>query len=66
MEIVLNGERREVPDGCSVLELLEFLKLEPSRVAVEVDREIVKAARWAETMLKPDAKVEIVHFVGGG
>ncbi len=66
MRIVLNGESREIPDGCSVLELLEFLGLEPSRVAVEVDREIVKAARWAETALKPDAKVEIVHFVGGG
>jgi thiamine biosynthesis protein ThiS len=66
MPIVLNGERRDVPRGCSVLELLEFLQLEPSRVAVEVDREIVKAARWAETLLKPDAKVEIVHFVGGG
>jgi len=66
MPIVLNGERRDVPLGCSVIELLDFLRLEPSRVAVEVDGEIVKAARWAETLLKPDAKVEIVHFVGGG
>jgi len=66
MEIVLNGERREVPEGCTVLELLRLLQLDSSRVAVEVDREIVRAPQWAETRLKPGAKVEIVHFVGGG
>lgn len=66
MEVTVNGERRTVPDGTTVLGLLQLLELDPSRVAVELDREIVKASRWAETRLRPDARVEIVQFVGGG
>jgi len=66
MEVIVNGERRTIPEGTTVLGLLQLLGLEPSRVAVELDREIVKAPRWAETQLCPGAKVEIVQFVGGG
>ena len=66
MEIVLNGDARDVPDGCTLAGLLELLELDPSRVAVELNREIIKPPRWPETILQPDAQVEIVMFVGGG
>jgi thiamine biosynthesis protein ThiS len=65
-EIVLNGEVRQVENGATVQELLLSLGIDPARVAVELDREILKPGRWAETVLGPGAKLEIVHFVGGG
>jgi sulfur carrier protein len=66
IEIVLNGERRAAREGQSVLGLLEELQLDPARVAVELDRRILKQPLWAETMLRAGAEVEIVQFVGGG
>ena len=66
IEIVVNGESRAIPAGQSILELLHRLQLDPARVAVELDRRIVKQPRWAETVLEPGAQVEIVQFVGGG
>ncbi|OYW08679.1 MAG: thiamine biosynthesis protein ThiS [Acidobacteriia bacterium 12-62-4] len=65
-EIVLNGESRSVAEGSTVLSLLGELGIPAQRVAVELDRVILKPATWGETRLRPGAKVEIVHFVGGG
>jgi thiamine biosynthesis protein ThiS len=42
MQVVINGESRCVPTGQSILELLESLRINPARVAVELDRRIVK------------------------
>jgi sulfur carrier protein len=66
IEIVLNGEPRTAPEGQTVLGLLEQLRLDPSRVAVELNRRIVKQPRWADTVLQPGAEIEVVQFVGGG
>ena len=66
IDIVLNGEPRTAPEGQTVLGLLEQLQLDPSRVAVELDRRIVKQPRWADTVLRPGAEIEVVQFVGGG
>ena len=66
MNIVVNGEPRTVPEGCTLTGLLELLGIDSSRVAIELDREIVKAHLWPETVLRPGSAVEIVMFVGGG
>jgi len=66
MEIVVNGERRMAPEGQTILGLLRELGLEPTRVAVEYDRKIVKQAVWPETVLHAGSQLEIVEFVGGG
>ncbi|HUQ93045.1 MAG TPA: sulfur carrier protein ThiS [Bryobacteraceae bacterium] len=66
MEIVVNGEPRRAPDGCTLLELLQALAIEPSRIAIELNGEIVKKAQWPEVRVPPNATLEIVHFVGGG
>ena len=66
IEIVVNGEPRTCPEGQTILGLLQQLELDPARVAVELDRRIVKQPRWAETVLQPGAQLEIVQFVGGG
>jgi sulfur carrier protein len=64
--IIVNGEERTEPQGRTVLELLHALGLDPSRVAVELDRRIIRQPRWAATTLDDGARLEIVQFVGGG
>ena len=66
IEIFLNGEKREVIDGMTLLELICSLGLAPQRLAIEHNLQIVKRERWADGSLSEGDKVEIVHFVGGG
>jgi thiamine biosynthesis protein ThiS len=66
IEIVLNGEPRRVPAGLSLDHLLVFLEVDPSRVAVERNREIVRKPSWSETSVEPGDQIEVVWFVGGG
>ena len=66
VNIVVNGEARTAREGQTILGLLEDLQIDPSRVAIELNRRILKQPLWAETVLRPDAEVEIVQFVGGG
>ena len=66
IEILVNGKAASVPQGQTVLGLLESLGIKPDRVAVELDRRIVKQGEWSATELRAGAEVEIVHFVGGG
>jgi len=65
-QVRVNGELRSVPAGASIFDLLRMLELEPSRVAVEVDRRIIKQTEWASAKLTGGMTVEIVQFVGGG
>jgi len=66
MHIILNGEMRQVADGRTVRQLLDELQITATRVAVEVNLEIVPKAHYAERALQDGDKIEIVHFVGGG
>jgi len=66
IEIVVNGEARTIAPGETILGLLRELNLDPARVAVELNRRIVKQPAWAATELEQGAEVEIVQFVGGG
>jgi thiamine biosynthesis protein ThiS len=66
VQVIVNGEHREVGSGETVSGLLKSLEIEPDRVAVELDRRIVKRAQWEETFLRDGAQLEIVQFVGGG
>jgi sulfur carrier protein len=66
IEILLNGAPRRAADGQTVLGLLDELQIDPARVAIELDRRILKQPLWAQTVLHPGAEIEIVQFVGGG
>jgi sulfur carrier protein len=66
MQILVNGEPREVPGGTTVRGLVELLGLTDGPVAVERNREVVPRAEHASTELGAGDVVEIVHFVGGG
>jgi thiazole synthase len=64
--IIVNGEPRRVPRGISVADLALELGLEPSRVAVERNLEIVPRSTLAQVMVEDGDDYEIVTFVGGG
>jgi thiamine biosynthesis protein ThiS len=66
IEVAINGEIRSIPNGQTIRQLLELLQLDLARVAVELDRRIVKPHDWASTPVATGARLEIVQFVGGG
>jgi sulfur carrier protein len=66
MQITLNGEERCFPAGTTLYGLVEALKLEPERVAIELNRIIVRRDLWMGTVVESGAEIEIVMFVGGG
>jgi thiazole synthase len=64
--ITVNGEHRRVPAGITVAELALELGLEPTRVAVERNLEIVPRSTLGEVKIEDGDDFEIVTFVGGG
>lgn len=66
IEIRLNGESRRIPAGTTVAGLLQLLEIQGDRVAVELNRSIVRRPDWETAAIGQDAAVEVVHFVGGG
>jgi sulfur carrier protein len=66
IQVVLNGEPRSVPAGLTVDRLLLFLQMDPSRVAVELNRTIVRKPDWPSVEVHQGAQLEVVWFVGGG
>ena len=66
MRVYINGESREVQGNPSLADLITQLDLPAARIAVELNREVVRRGDWGETVLHDDDRIEIVHFVGGG
>jgi thiazole synthase len=64
--IRVNGEHRRVPGGISIVEMVNGLGLDPLRVAVERNLEIVPRSMLGEVRVEDGDDYEIVHFVGGG
>jgi thiazole synthase len=64
--IRVNGEHRRVPGDISVTDLLNELGLDPQRVAVERNLDIVPRGTLEQVMVEDGDDYEIVHFVGGG
>jgi sulfur carrier protein len=66
MQVRLNGELREIPDGLTVAGLLAHLGVKAQRVAVEVNETVVTKDRYDAQAIGQGDSVEIVAFVGGG
>ncbi len=66
MKIRLNGVDRDVPEGCTVGDLLAELALKPEGVAVALDRRVVPRTEHAFVRLTTGADVEVLRAVGGG
>jgi thiamine biosynthesis protein ThiS len=64
--VQVNGEDKELSEGTLLSELITQLDLPVQRVAVELNRAVVRRLEWATTELHPGDRIEIVHFVGGG
>lgn len=66
MEITVNGAQRQVPEHTSAAQLLEIMEFTGKRVAMEVNLEIVPRSEYAQHILNPGDRVEIVQAIGGG
>jgi thiamine biosynthesis protein ThiS len=66
MKVFVNGDERDLGGATSLAELITLLDLPAARIAIELNREVVRRSDWGSTMLKDDDRIEIVHFVGGG
>ena len=66
IKVSVNGESRAVPEGLYLDSLLALLTIDAGRVAVELNRRIVRKADWPTTPIEDGATLEIVTFVGGG
>jgi thiamine biosynthesis protein ThiS len=64
--IRVNGESRQLPAGLSVAGMLTAIGVDPAKVAVERNREIVPRSLLGEVRAEDGDEYEIVHFVGGG
>jgi sulfur carrier protein len=66
VKLTVNGEPRELPDGTTVRDLLQSMRLDPRYLAAEVNRQVIPRARHAEHVLQADDVIEVVTLVGGG
>jgi thiazole synthase len=66
LSVRVNGEHRRVPGGMSVAEMVGQLGLDPLRVAVERNLEVIPRSTLGQVSVEDGDDFEIVHFVGGG
>jgi thiamine biosynthesis protein ThiS len=66
MTLEINGEPRSISPVSNVRELLQLLSISEERVAVELNRKIIRRSDWERTAVSNLDRVEIVQFVGGG
>ena len=66
ISVNVNGEPRSIAEGSSIAAMLEAIGLDPRKVAVEHNLEVVPRSTLAEVRVNDGDSFEIVHFVGGG
>ena len=66
MELTVNGKKRTVTDRATITTLLEELQINPLRVAVQLNRKIMKRELYEQTPLKAGDVLEIITFMAGG
>ncbi len=66
IKVYVNGDSKVIEDDVNLEELVESLDLAEERVAVEVNKDVVRRKDWCRLRIRNNDKVEIIHFVGGG
>lgn len=66
MKIFINGEGKEIPGEVRLSELLSLFGLPTQRIAIELNREVVRRQEWENISVKDADRIEVIHFVGGG
>ena len=64
--IHLNGEARDIPAETDLVSLLEVFSLPSKRVAIELNKRVIRRSDWPSTQVCEGDNLEVVHFVGGG
>jgi thiamine biosynthesis protein ThiS len=66
MQVTINGEKRELAANLSISEMLKNLELPSERVAIELNKQVVRKKDWENIKVNDADKIEVIHFVGGG
>jgi len=66
INVIINGKPHDIEEGISILSLLRLLDIDPGRVAIEYNRDIVERDRFSSIHLRENDRLEIINFVGGG
>lgn len=66
MQININGEATQLTDSATLSQLAQSLGLNLTKVAIEINGEIIPKSRYDKTSLLPGDQVEVVQFIGGG
>jgi sulfur carrier protein len=64
--IVLNGEKHEIDSEVTLDRLLDLFSLPRQRVAIELNKAVVRRQDWETTQVNDADAIEVIHFVGGG
>ena len=66
MKVFVNGETQEIAENFNLTALLKHFSLPEERIAIELNKEVVRKKDWANIKINDADKIEIIHFVGGG
>lgn len=66
MKVFINGETKEITSQLNLSELLKLFSLPQERIAIELNREVVRKKDWETIQVSDGDKLEVIHFVGGG
>jgi len=66
MEIILNGDKKQIENQSTILLLLDSLKINKEHAALMINGNIIPSSNWDSHLLKENDEVEIMVFVGGG
>ncbi len=66
MQIIVNGEKKEISPNTTIKELITMLQIEDKVMAAAVNMQVVKKENWPNYIIKENDKIELLHFVGGG
>ncbi len=66
IKVFINGESRDVPGEIQLSQLLELFSLPTGRIAIELNKEVIRRKDWENIVVTDSDRLEIVHFVGGG
>ena len=66
MKVSINGETKELTNELNLSELLRHFSLPQQRIAIELNKKVVRKKDWENIKITEGDKLEVIHFVGGG
>ncbi len=66
IKIIINGITKEIPNEVNIIELLESFSLPKERIAIELNKQVVRKKDWGNIKITDADQIEVIHFVGGG